>query len=201
MAIHQHTGVYMTNKPRCGWVTADPIYIQYHDEEWGRPIHDDRLLFEFLILEGMQAGLSWLTVLKKRPHFREVFDHFDPEKMAGYSESKIQSLLQDPGIIRNRRKMQSVVQNAKAYLMLRESTTLSDYLWAYVDGKPILNQWRLSAEVPAVTPLSTQLSKDLKKKGFGFVGPTICYAFMQAVGMVNDHLTTCMCHPAFDDQR
>lgn len=186
----------MGGKSRCAWVTSDPEYIRYHDQEWGRPIRDDRLLFEFLVLEGMQAGLSWLTVLKKRPHFREVFDHFDPEKIAAYSEIKIQSLLLDPGIIRNQRKVRSVIQNAQAYLALREKQTLSDYLWAYVDGKPILNQWRLPAEVPAATPLSTQLSTDLKQKGFSFVGPTICYALMQAVGMVNDHLTTCFCYPS-----
>lgn len=184
----------MNNQPRCDWVTSDPLYIQYHDEEWGRPIYDDRLLFEFLILEGMQAGLSWLTVLKKRQHFRDVFDQFDPEKIASYSEAKIQTLLQDPGIIRNQRKVRSVVQNAKAYLALRESHSFSDFLWAYVDNKPILNQWQLQADVPASTSLSCQLSKDFKKMGFNFVGPTICYAFMQAVGLVNDHLMTCFCH-------
>lgn len=195
MTIHQHTGVYMTNKPRCGWVTADPIYIQYHDEEWGRPIYNDRLLFEFLILEGMQAGLSWLTVLKKRAHFRQVFDDFNPEKIAIYSEPKIHTLLQDSGIIRNQRKVRAAVKNAQAYLALREEQTLSDYLWAYVDGQPILNYWQSHDQVPATTPLSNELSKDLKKRRFSFVGPTICYAFMQAVGMVNNHLTTCFCHP------
>lgn len=177
---------------RCDWVTLDPIYIDYHDHEWGRPVHDDRLLFEFLILEGMQAGLSWLTVLKKREHYRKVFDNFEAAKIARYTPKKIERLLQDPGIIRNRLKVSAVLQNAKAYLqMLDEGVTLDDYMWGFVDGKPIINLWKKSSQVPVTTDISDAMAKDLKKRGFKFVGSTICYAYMQAVGLVNDHLITC----------
>jgi len=179
---------------RCGWVSDEQIYIDYHDKEWGRPIHDDQTLFEFLILEGMQAGLSWITVLKKRDNFRQSFDHFDPKKIAKYSDKKIEKLMQNAGIIRNRLKINSTITNAQAYIKLLETeTSLSDYLWQFVDGKPIVNRWKILQQVPAKTALSDQLSKDLKKRGFKFVGSTICYAFMQAVGMVNDHTTDCWC--------
>jgi DNA-3-methyladenine glycosylase I len=181
-------------KTRCAWVTEDPLYIDYHDKEWGRPIYDDRLLFEFLILEGAQAGLSWLTVLKKRENYRCAFNQFDPEKIAKYSDRKIQSLLHDSGIIRNRLKINAAVTNAKAYLSLRDELgDFSDYLWQFVDGQPLRNHWQSIKEVPATTVISDVLSKDLKRRGFKFVGSTICYAFMQAVGMVNDHTSDCFC--------
>jgi len=182
-------------KMRCAWVTQDSIYIDYHDKEWGVPIFEDRLLFEFLILEGAQAGLSWLTVLKKREHYRCVFDNFIPEKIARYSQKKIQALLSDPGIIRNRLKVNSAVINAKAYLqVLKEHQTFSNYLWGFVNGEAIQNHWKTIEEIPVSTPISETLSKDLKQRGFKFVGATICYAFMQAVGMVNDHTTDCFCY-------
>lgn len=178
-------------RKRCAWVNDDPLYIAYHDQEWGVPVYDDQRLFEFLILEGAQAGLSWITVLKKREHYRMVFDDFNIEKIARYSDKKIESLLQDPGIIRNRLKIHSAIQNAQASLRLMETMSLSDYFWQFVDGDPIQNAWKRQKEVPASTAISDQLSKDLKKRGFNFVGSTICYAFMQAVGMVNDHLVSC----------
>ena len=177
---------------RCEWVTDDPLYRAYHDEEWGRPVHDDRLLFEFLILEGVQAGLSWLTVLKKRQNYRAAFDHFDPARVASYSPAKIDSLLQDKGLIRNRLKMKAAITNARAFLAVQAAHGSFDrYIWQFVGGRPILNQWRTTAEIPAWTPLSDTISRDLKARGFRFVGPTICYAFMQAVGMVNDHIVGC----------
>ena len=179
------------NKNRCDWVTDDPLYIDYHDREWGVPVYDDQRLFEFLILEGAQAGLSWITVLKKRQHYRQVFDNFNIEKIAAYSEKKLTKLLQDPGIIRNRLKINSAIRNAQASLHLMESMSLSDYFWQFVDGEPIRNAWKKQSQVPASTLLSDQISKELKKRGFSFVGSTICYAFMQAVGMVNDHLVSC----------
>lgn len=173
---------------RCAWVTDDPIYIAYHDKEWGVPIYDDRLLFEFLILEGAQAGLSWLTILKRREYYRECFDHFDAEKIARYNEKKVKSLLGNANIIRNRLKVAASITNAKAYLQLKEEReSFADYLWQFVDGKPLVNHWKSIKQVPASTPVSDKLAKDLKKRGFKFVGSTICYAFMQAVGMVNDH--------------
>lgn len=187
----------MTTKPktRCGWVTADPLYIEYHDKEWGVPIYDDQKLFEFLILEGAQAGLSWLTVLKKRENYRTSFDNFIPEKIARYSPAKIEKLLTNPGIIRNRLKVESTVTNAKAYLkMLDEWESFSDYIWHFVEGKPIKNHWPTLRQIPAKTTISDTMSKDLKKRGFKFVGTTICYAFMQAVGMVNDHTQDCFCY-------
>ena len=182
-------------KTRCTWVSDNPIYIDYHDNEWGKPIYDDRLLFEFLILEGAQAGLSWLTILKRRENYRLCFDHFKAEKIANYDANTYKKLLANPGIIRNRLKIQSTITNAQAYLAVKqEFPNFSDYIWQFVDGKPIQNQWKSHKEVPVNTELSDKMSKDLKKRGFKFVGTTICYAFMQAVGMVNDHLTCCFCH-------
>ncbi len=177
---------------RCSWVTDDPLYIHYHDHEWGVPLHDDKLLFEFLILEGAQAGLSWLTVLKKRENYRTCFDHFDPSKIVRYNKKKIDALIANPGIIRNKLKIASVIENAKAYLkVVEEHDNFSNYIWQFVDGKPIQNHWKSHKQVPAQTSISDNMSKDLKKRGFKFVGSTICYAYMQAVGMVNDHTTNC----------
>lgn len=179
---------------RCPWPT-DELYIHYHDEEWGVPVHDDRLLFEFLILEGAQAGLSWHTVLKKRGNYRAAFDNFDAEKIARYGEKKIAELLNNAGIIRNKLKIHATIQNAKAVLKIRdEFGSLDKYLWRFVDGKPIINHRKSGKEVPARTEISDAMSKDLLKRGFKFVGSTICYANMQAVGMVNDHLVTCFRH-------
>lgn len=179
-------------KKRCSWVTDDPIYMHYHDTEWGVPIYDDRLLFEFLILEGAQAGLNWLTILKRRENYRLCFDHFDAEKIARYDERKYQALLKNSGIIRNRLKIQSAITNAQAYLTIKkESVSFSDYIWQFVDGKSIHNHWKKHTDIPTTTAQSDALSKDLKKRGFKFVGSTICYATMQAVGMVNDHLVNC----------
>ena len=180
---------------RCEWCGTDPVYVRYHDKEWGLPVFSDRKLFEMLILEGAQAGLSWITVLKKRPHYRKVFDKFNPEKIARYNKRKINSLLNDPGIIRNRLKIEGTVKNAQAYLMLKESEgRLSDFLWGFVDGEPIQNKWRSLSQIPAKTLESDTMSKELKNRGFTFVGSTICYAFMQAVGMANDHTTNCFRH-------
>ncbi|MEX1033844.1 MAG: DNA-3-methyladenine glycosylase I [Cellvibrionaceae bacterium] len=181
--------------PRCSWCHGDALYRDYHDREWGVPLHDDRKLFEFLILEGAQAGLAWITVLRKREGYRKAFDAFDPERIARYSDKKIDKLLQNPDIIRNRLKVTSARQNARAYLDLREAgIRFSDFLWQFVDGAPIQNRWRSIKQVPATTVISDQLSKALKKRGFNFVGSTICYAHMQATGMVNDHLVTCPRH-------
>ncbi|MFL5243954.1 MAG: DNA-3-methyladenine glycosylase I [Gemmataceae bacterium] len=176
---------------RCPWAKTE-LGIAYHDTEWGTPVHDDQRLFEFLILEGAQAGLSWETILKKRDRYRTVFDEFDPAVVARYGKRKVEALLADAGIIRNRLKVAAAVQNAKAFLTVQEEFgRFDDYVWRFVDGKPKLNRWHESSQVPAATPESDALSKDLKKRGFTFVGTTICYAFMQAVGMVNDHLTAC----------
>ena len=177
---------------RCEWSGSDPLYITYHNQEWGVPVHDDRLLFEFLILEGAQAGLSWLTILKKRDNYRKAFDRFDFERVANYAETDQKRLLADSGIVRNRLKIESAIKNARGVLDIREEYgSLNSYLWRYVDGAPIQNAWESMAELPAKTELSEAMSRDLKKRGFNFVGPTICYAFMQAVGMVNDHTTDC----------
>lgn len=177
---------------RCDWVSDDPLYIEYHDHEWGVPVHDDRKLFEMLTLEGAQAGLSWITILKRRDGYRNAFDNFDPAVVAGYDAAKIGALLQNPGIIRNKLKVHSTVSNAQAFLEVQTAFGSFDrYVWAFVDGKTIMNQWRSLDEVPAQTDESRAMSKDLKKRGFRFVGPTICYAFMQACGMVNDHTTDC----------
>lgn len=179
---------------RCAWVNEDPLYIAYHDEEWGKPLHDDRKLFELLMLEGMQAGLSWYTVLKKREHFRKVFDGFDPQKIVHYDEAKIESLMQDTGIIRNRLKINAIVKNAEVYLQIcRDEGSFADYLWSFTGGRPLINGWKTRSEVPATTVQSDEMSKALKKKGMKFVGSTICYAFMQASGMVNDHTADCFC--------
>ena len=182
---------------RCAWVpNDDPLYIAYHDDEWGMPEYDDQRLFEMLLLEGAQAGLSWSTILHKREGYRRAFDDFDAEKMARYDTEKTASLLADPGIVRNRLKVNAAIGNARAYLQIRDELgSFSDYLWQFVDGQPVINHWKSLSEVPASTEPSEAMSKALKKRGFRFVGPTICYAFMQAVGMVNDHTTDCFCHP------
>lgn len=177
---------------RCEWCLGEKIYQQYHDKEWGVPLHSDRKLFEFLILEGAQAGLSWITVLKKRKTYREEFDNFDFNKVALYKEAKIKSLLKNSGIIRNKLKIRATVKNAKAFLEIRkEFGTFNKYIWQFTDGKTIQNSWKSLKEIPAETDISRMMSKDLKKRGFTFVGPTICYAFMQAIGMVNDHVVDC----------
>ncbi|SDK37256.1 DNA-3-methyladenine glycosylase I [Microbulbifer yueqingensis] len=177
---------------RCDWCLSTPLYREYHDREWGRPLIDDRQLFEFLVLEGAQAGLSWITVLNKRENYRTAFDGFDPEKIARYDEQKIEVLLQDPGIIRNRRKVEGAVKNARAYLALRErGESLAGFLWRFTDGRVLVNEFRSLAEVPATTPESDAMSQALKRAGFAFVGSTIMYAHMQATGMVNDHLLGC----------
>jgi DNA-3-methyladenine glycosylase I len=181
---------------RCHWAAND-LSIRYHDEEWGVPLHDDRRLFEFLVLEGAQAGLSWDTILKKRENYRAAFDNFDPQVVSRYDPSKVRELLGDAGIIRNRLKIASSVQNAKAFLQVRkEFGSFDAYIWQFVDGKPRHNAWRASQQVPAHTSQSDAMSKDLKRRGFNFVGTTICYAFMQAVGMVNDHAVDCFRHAA-----
>lgn len=185
----------MCEKIRCSWAGDIPIYIDYHDNEWGRPLHDDRRLFEMLILEGMQAGLSWITVLKKREAFRAAFDGFDPGKVALYGEEKIQELLENEGIIRNRLKVNAAVTNAKAFLEVQEKYGSFDtFIWAYVNHTPIKNHWDKMEQIPAKTPLSDVISRDLKKMGFKFVGSTIIYAFMQATGMVNDHVRDCFAY-------
>ena len=177
---------------RCEWCGDNPLYLSYHDKEWGVPVRDDRLLFEFLVLEGAQAGLSWLTILKKRQNYRQAFDNFDCERVARYTEQDVERLRADAGIVRNRLKIKSAINNAQGVLDLQQQYgSLSSYLWDWVDNTPLQNSWRLLADVPASTPLSDAISKDLKKRGFTFFGSTICYAFMQAVGMVNDHVTDC----------
>lgn len=180
----------MTPK-RCAWATT-PLSIAYHDAEWGRPLHDDRGLFEFLILEGAQAGLSWETILVKRDNYRKAFLNFDPERVAKLKPRDVDRLMADPGIVRNRAKIESAIDNARAFLAVRkEFGTFDRYVWQFVDGKPVVNKWRQRAQLPGSTPVSEAMSKDLRKRGFRFVGPTICYAFMQAVGMVNDHVLGC----------
>jgi DNA-3-methyladenine glycosylase I len=177
---------------RCDWSTSEEIYIKYHDDEWGIPVHDDRTLFEMLILEGAQAGLSWITILKRREGYRAAFDNFDAEKVAKYDQRKIDSLLQDPGIIRNKLKVNAAVTNAKLFLqVVEEFGSFDKYIWGFVNHKPIINSRQSMADIPAITPEAEAMSKDLKKRGFKFVGPTICYAYMQSMGMVNDHLVSC----------
>ena len=184
------------DRRRCGWCGDDPVYVAYHDDEWGVPLRDDRRLFEFLILEGAQAGLSWSTILNKREGYRDAFDDFDPEVVARYDEQKSSELLSNPGIVRNRLKVASAISNAQAFLKVQEQHgNFSDFIWSYVDGRPIQNSWQSLSEIPASTPLAATLSKDLKKLGFRFVGPTIVYAFMQATGMVNDHIESCHRYP------
>lgn len=182
-------------KKRCGWCIGDPLYENYHDQEWGVPIFDDRLLFEFLILETFQAGLSWITVLRKREHFGKSFDAFDYHKIAVYDSLKEEELLSNPNIIRNRLKIAATIQNARAFLAIqKEEGSFSNYIWSFVSGKPVINQHKKLDEIPAFTPLAEKISNDLKKRGFKFVGPTIIYAHMQATGMVNDHLVDCFRH-------
>jgi DNA-3-methyladenine glycosylase I len=177
---------------RCEWCGSDPLYVAYHDFDWGVPVHDDRLLFEFLVLEGAQAGLSWLTILRKRDNYRKAFHGFDYDLIANYADTDVSRLLADSGIVRNRLKIGSAIKNARGVLAIREEYgSLDSYLWRYVDGVPRQNSWKSMTEIPATTELSDAMSRDLKKRGFSFVGSTICYAFMQAVGMVNDHTTDC----------
>ncbi len=179
-------------KIRCQWAGADPLYIRYHDTEWGVPLHDDRKLLEFLLLEGAQAGLSWITILRKRENYRNAFDHFDPRKIAAYGAGKVEALLSDKGIVRNRRKIESAIQNARAFLSVqKEFGNFDAYVWRFAEGRPIRNAWKTCEDIPAKTDMSTTMSMDLKKRGFTFVGPTICYALMQGIGMVNDHTTDC----------
>jgi DNA-3-methyladenine glycosylase I len=190
--MSKHIPPASSAKPRCAWAASHELLIAYHDDEWGVPLHDDRGLFEMLCLEGAQAGLSWLTVLKKRENYRRAFDGFDPQRVARYDARKLAALLADPGIIRNRLKVAGVVESAKAYLRLREDgQTFDKYLWTFVDGRPLVRRPKTLADIPATSPESDALSKDLKRRGFKFVGSTICYAFMQAVGMVNDHTRDC----------
>ena len=180
---------------RCAWPGNDPLYVAYHDEEWGVPEHDDRKLFEKLILDGAQAGLSWITILRKRESYRNAFDRFDPERIARYDEKKIETLMQDPGIVRNRLKINSAVTNAQAYLKIREEgSTFDEFLWQFTGGTTLQNTWTELKQLPASTPESDAMSKALKKRGFKFVGSTICYAYMQAIGMINDHAVTCFRH-------
>jgi DNA-3-methyladenine glycosylase I len=182
-------------KKRCTWPGTDPLYLAYHDGEWGVPVHDDRRLFEFLVLEGAQAGLSWITILRKRDAYRRAFDGFDPKRVARYDARKVARLLADEGIVRNRMKIESAIKNARAFLAVQEEHGSFDaYQWRFVDGRPLVNRWKTTREVPARTNESDAFSKDLKQRGFSFVGSTIIYAHMQAVGMVNDHLTTCFRH-------
>jgi DNA-3-methyladenine glycosylase I len=182
---------------RCGWCGEDPLYVAYHDDEWGVPERGDQALFEMLMLEGFQAGLSWITILRRREQFRTAFDHFDPAKIARYDQEKVDALVQNAGIIRHRGKVEATVQSAKAALALRERPGgLSGFLWQFVDGAPIINHFRTASEVPARTDQSAAMSKALKQQGFKFCGPTICYAFMQATGMVNDHMIDCFRHQA-----
>lgn len=181
---------------RCGWVTADPLYLAYHDHEWGAPTTDARELFEMLCLEGQQAGLSWITVLKKRENYRRAFHNFDPQRVAAMTEQDVERLLQDAGIIRHRGKIEAIITNARAYLAMQAAgEEFVTFIWSFVDGRPQLNQWSELGQVPGKTPQSDAMSKALKKRGFKFIGSTICYAFMQASGLVNDHLTDCLCYP------
>ena len=182
------------NESRCSWCGEDPLYVRYHDKDWGVPVHDDQELLEKLILDGAQAGLSWITILRKRENYRQAFDGFDAEKMARYDERKIEELMQNAGIVRNRLKINAAIINARTYLEIREESTFDYYLWQFVGGKTINNHIQSMDEIPAQSAESVAMSKDLQKRGFKFVGPTICYAFMQAVGMVNDHQVSCFRH-------
>lgn len=185
----------MANLTRCDWAGSNPVYVAYHDEQWGVPVHDDRLLFEFLVLEGAQAGLSWLTILRKRAAYRKAFAEFDPAKVARFDGRRVDRLLQNKGIVRNPLKIKSAIGNAQAYLKIQDQFGSFDvYQWRFVDGRPRRNRWKTMAQVPAQTLESKAMSRDLKQRGFTFVGPTICYAHMQAVGMVNDHLVQCFRH-------
>lgn len=180
---------------RCSWCGNDELYIKYHDEEWGNPVHDDRKHFEFLVLESAQAGLSWITILRKRENYRKAYDNFDPLKVSKYDEEKIEKLMKDPGIIRNRRKIEASINNAKMFLEVqKEFKSFDNYIWQFVDYKPVINLWNSVSEIPSKTELSDKISKDLIKRGFKFVGSTIIYAHMQAVGLVNDHIAACFRH-------
>jgi DNA-3-methyladenine glycosylase I len=180
---------------RCGWCGSDPLYVSYHDQEWGVPLHDDRKLFEFIVLEGAQAGLSWITILRKRAAYRKAFDRFDPKKVARYDARKLSALLADPGIVRNRQKIESAVKNARAFLAIqKEFGSFDAYQWRFVDGQPLVNRFRTLKQIPPRSAVSDAFSKDLKQRGFSFVGSTIVYAHMQAVGMVNDHVIGCFRH-------
>lgn len=182
----------MMTKQRCAWTGTDPLMIEYHDHEWGVPVHNDRKIFEFMVLDAFQAGLSWATILHKRENFRAALDNFDPEKIARYDDKKIAELVQNAGIIRNRAKIRATVKNARAFLQVQtEFGTFDQYIWQFVGHQPKVNHWKTAAEIPATSPAAEAMSADLKKRGFSFVGPTICYAFMQAAGMVNDHEVGC----------
>jgi DNA-3-methyladenine glycosylase I len=182
----------MMERHRCEWGTSSVLYVEYHDTEWGVPVHDEQKLFEFLILEGAQAGLSWSTILNKRQAYLQAFDNFEPARVASYDDEKVQALLSNAGIVRNRLKIQAAIQNARAFLAVQdEYGSFDSYVWQFVNGKPIQNSWKILQEIPATTNESDAMSKELKKRGFTFVGSTICYAFMQAVGMVNDHVVDC----------
>lgn len=186
---------------RCQWPGNDPLYIVYHDEEWGVPVHEDRRWFEFIVLDGAQAGLSWITILRKRENYRRAFDHFDPALVASYDETKIADLLADPGIVRNRLKVRSAISNAQAFLRIQENFgSFDNYIWPFVGGRPIVNAWTEMSQLPAETEEARVLSRDLKQRGFSFVGPTIVYAFMQAAGMVNDHVVSCFRHRELIDR-
>jgi DNA-3-methyladenine glycosylase I len=192
----------MSEPARCPWPGSDPLYIEYHDREWGTPLHDDRRLFEMLVLEGAQAGLSWITILRKRQRYRDVFEEFDPRRVARFTPSRIERLLADPGIVRNRQKIEAAVNNARRALDVMETFGSFDaYIWRFTGGRPIRNAWRRMADVPARTTESEAMSRDLAGRGFRFVGPTICYAFMQATGMVDDHLVSCFRHGAAGGRR
>jgi DNA-3-methyladenine glycosylase I len=188
-----HQSVPEVSMPvRCEWASDDSLYVDYHDKEWGVPVHDDQELFELLILEGAQAGLSWITILRKREGYRNAFDGFDPNIVAAYDQAKLDEMRQDQGIVRNRLKIESAVRNAKAFLQIQQEIgSFNDYIWGFVDHHPIQNSWKQMSDLPASTPLSEQISRDLKKRGFNFVGPTIVYAYMQSIGMVNDHTMDC----------
>lgn len=192
----------MEEKRRCTWAGDDPMYVDYHDNEWGRPTHDDRELFELLVLEGAQAGLSWLTILKKREAYREAFDGFDPGAVACYGEAKVEELMANEGIVRNRLKINAAITNAKLFLdVVDEFGSFDAFIWGYVDGEPIVNRWEAQEDVPATTPLSDRISKDLKKRGFKFVGSTIVYAYLQSIGMVNDHVADCFVRQELEEGR
>ncbi|BAK44754.1 DNA-3-methyladenine glycosylase I [Eggerthella sp. YY7918] len=192
----------MEPKCRCSWAGDIPIYVDYHDNEWGRPTHDDRELFELLVLEGAQAGLSWLTILKKREAYREAFDNFDPAKVALYDDAKVEELMTNAGIVRNCRKITAAIVNAKLFLdVVEEFGSFDAFIWGYVDGNPIVNHWRTENDIPATTPLSDRISKDLKQRGFKFVGSTIVYAYMQSIGMVNDHVVDCFAYQELVETR
>ena len=193
--VHYFTDRYGHMRIRCDWCGTDPLYVDYHDKEWGVPVRDDRKLFEFILLEGAQAGLAWITILRKREGYRTLFDGFDPEKIARYEDRKLEELLQDARIVRNRLKVFSARTNARAFLRVREERgSFSDYIWDFVDGQPLQNHWRSMKDIPATSSVSDTISRDLKRRGFTFVGSTIVYAHMQATGMVNDHITDCFRH-------